>query len=168
MNFKETNIENLHFNPFIKIGTDWMLITAGDKKNFNTMTASWGGVGVFWGKNIVILYIRPQRYTREFIENNDYLTLSFFKPEYKKALNICGTLSGRDTDKISKAGLTPYFIDGTTAFKEANEILVCKKLYKDTMPPKNFIAKENDEKWYPDKDYHFMYIAEIKRFLVKE
>ena len=71
MSFKEIKAEDLQFNPFTRIGSDWMLITAGDEKKFNTMTASWGGAGVFWGKNVVTCYIRPQRYTKEFVDAND-------------------------------------------------------------------------------------------------
>lgn len=165
MSFKEIKIEELQFNPFTKIGTEWMLITAGDEKKCNTMTASWGGVGVFWGKNVVTAYIRPQRYTKEFVDANELFTLSFLKPEYKKALNLCGAVSGRDHDKFAEAGLTPYFTDGTAAIEEASMIFVCKKLYQDTMPSENFLAKENDAKWYPNKDYHTMYIAELVKVL---
>lgn len=168
MSFKEVKLSELQFNPFTKIGSQWMLITAGNEGKYNTMTASWGGMGVLWGKNVVTTYIRPQRYTKEFVDANDTFTVSFYGPQYKEALNICGTLSGRDCDKVSRAGLTPYFVDGTAAFNEAELILVCKKLYKDEMPPENFIAKENDAKWYPNKDYHTMYISEIVKVLVKE
>ena len=90
MSFKEIKAEDLQFNPFTRIGSDWMLITAGDEKKFNTMTASWGGAGVFWGKNVVTCYIRPQRYTKEFVDANDTFTLSFYGPECKNALNLCG------------------------------------------------------------------------------
>lgn len=168
MGFKEIAISDLQFNPFTKIGSQWMLITAGDENKYNTMTASWGGMGVLWGKNVITTYIRPQRYTKEFVDANDTFTVSFYGPQYKEALNICGTLSGRDCDKVKKAGLTPCFIDGTTAFHEAELIFVCKKLYEDHMPPENFIAKENDAKWYPNKDYHTMYISEVVKVLVKE
>lgn len=168
MNFKEIKPEELNFNPFTKIGSDWMLITAGNEDGYNTMTASWGGTGVFWGKNVVTAYIRPQRYTKEFVDANDVFTLSFFPPEYKQALNLCGTVSGRDCDKVSQAGLTPYYVDGTTSFTQADMIFVCKKIYKDEMPAENFIAKENDEKWYPNKDYHTMYIAEILNVYLKD
>lgn len=168
MSFNEIDIKSLTFNPFQKIGSQWMLITAGNEEAFNTMTASWGGLGVLWGKNVATAYIRPQRYTKEFVDKNDLFTLSFYGPEYREALNICGSVSGRDCDKAAKAGLTPYFTDGTAAFQEAEMIFVCRKLYKDTMPPENFIAKENDAKWYPNKDYHTMYIAEIVKVLVKE
>ncbi|MCC0639114.1 MULTISPECIES: flavin reductase [unclassified Clostridioides] len=168
MGFKEVKIEELQFNPFTKIGKEWLLITAGNSDKFNTMTASWGGVGVYWSKNVVTTYIRPQRYTKEFVDNNDTFTIAFFDEKYREALNICGTISGRDTNKVEKAGLTPYFIDDTVAFEEANMIMVCKKLYHDTMPPENFDAKENDEKWYPKKDYHTMYISEVVKVLIKE
>ena len=113
-------------------------------------------------------YIRPQRYTKEFVDANDTFTLSFYGPECKNALNLCGTVSGRDRDKISEAGLTPYFTEGTAAFEEANLIFVCRKIYQDDMPYENFIAKENDAKYYPNKDYHTMYIAEIVKILVAE
>ncbi|AXU61527.1 flavin reductase [Clostridium sp. HMSC19D02] len=168
MGFREVKIEELQFNPFTKIGKEWLLITAGDSEKFNTMTASWGGVGVYWGKNVVTTYIRPQRYTKEFVDSNDTFTVAFFDETYREALNICGTISGRDINKIEKAGLTPYFVDDTVAFEEANMIIVCKKLYHDNMPPENFDAKENDKKWYPEKDYHTMYISEIIKVLVKE
>lgn len=168
MSFKEIKPEHLTLNPFTKIGSDWMLITAGNEDKFNSMTASWGGLGVFWGKNAATIYIRPQRYTKEFVDSSDTFTLSFFSKEYREALNICGTLSGRNCDKLAKTNLTPYFLDNTTAFQEAELIFICKKMYQDTMPFENFIAKENDAKWYPDKDYHTMYISEILKVLVKE
>ncbi|MCC0660222.1 flavin reductase [Clostridioides sp. ZZV14-6154] len=168
MGFKEVKIEELQFNPFTKIGKEWLLITAGNSDKFNTMTASWGGVGVYWSKNVVTTYIRPQRYTKEFVDNNDTFTIAFFDEKYREALNICGTISGRDINKVEKAELTPYFVDDTVAFEEANMIMVCKKLYHDTMPPENFDAKENDEKWYPKKDYHTMYISEVVKVLIKE
>lgn len=168
MSFREISAEELDFNPFTRIGKDWMLITAGDEEKFNTMTASWGGAGVFWGKNVVTCYIRPQRYTKEFVDAADQFTLSFFGPGHRDALNLCGTVSGRDCDKAAKAGLTPFYTDGTTAFEEAQLIFVCRKLYADEMPAGQFIARENDEKWYPNHDYHTMYIAEIVKILKAE
>lgn len=96
MSFKEIKAEDLQFNPFTRIGSDWMLITAGDEKKFNTMTASWGGAGVFWGKNVVTCYIRPQRYTKEFVDANDTFTLSFYGPECKNA-SISAALSPAGT-----------------------------------------------------------------------
>lgn len=167
MDFKEIKVADLQFNPFYKIGNEWMLITAGGKEKFNTMTASWGGVGVLWSENVVTTYIRPGRYTKEFVDANDTFTISFFGPEYRNALNICGSVSGRDEDKVTKAGLTPYSIDGTVAFEEASMILVCKKMYQDTIKPEKFDSAENIERWYPEKDYHTMYISKVLKVLVK-
>lgn len=160
MDFREINIADLSFKPFELISKDWMLITSGDEQGFNTMTASWGGLGVLWHKNVVTVYIRPQRYTYEFVEKNGLLTLSFFGEEHRSALTLCGSKSGRDCDKAKEAGLTPLFVDGTTAFEEANLVLVCKKLYFDDLEPKQFLDSEI-EKNYAAKDYHRMYILEI-------
>lgn len=168
MSFKEINMKDLHINPFTKIGDEWMLITAGTKEHFNTMTASWGNMGVIWGKSAVTAYIRPQRYTKEFVDSNDLFTLTFFPPEYKKSLSICGSKSGRDTDKITEAGLTPYFIDNTVAFEEASLIMVCKKMYHADMHPEAFDAPEEAVKWYPEKDYHTLYIAEVLKVFVND
>lgn len=168
MSFKEIDVKELNFNPFTKIGSEWMLITAGDEKKCNTMTASWGGLGVFWNKNVITTYIRPQRYTKEFVDANELFTVSFLGEEYRNALKLCGAVSGRDCDKISRAGLTPYFTDGTAAFEEASLIFVCRKLYEDTMPSENFLEEGMDEKFYPGKDYHTMYVSEIVKVLVKE
>ena len=168
MGFREVPIESIEFNPFANIGKQWMLVTAGDQEKFNTMTASWGGAGVMWGKNAVTVYIRPQRYTKEFIDAKDTFTLSFYKEEYRKALSFLGSVSGRDRDKVKEAGLTPVPAGDSMAFEEADLILVCRKMYHAPMPPENFDDKSNDEKWYPQKDYHVMYIAEITKVLVKE
>ncbi len=168
MSFKEVKAEELTMNPFTKIGKEWLLITAGNEEKCNTMTASWGAMGVMWGKNAVTVYIRPQRYTKEFVDGNDMFTISVLGNEYRKALNYCGTVSGRGTDKIKDAGLTPYFTDGTAGIGEADMIMVCRKMYQDEIRPECFNSPENDSKWYPDKDYHTMYIAEIVKVLVKE
>jgi len=167
MEFKEIKAEELQFNPFDKIGKEWMLITAGKKEKFNTMTASWGGVGVLWHENVVTTYIRPGRYTKEFVDANDTFTISFYDEEYRGALNICGSISGRDEDKVKKAGLTPYYIDDTVAFQEANMILVCRKMYQDPIKPDLFEPSENISKFYPEKDYHTMYISKILKVYIK-
>ena len=135
MGFKEVKAEELQFNPFTKIGKEWMLVTAGDEEKHNTMTASWGCPRDHVGKNVVSVYLRPQRYTKEFVDNGEKFTVSFYSEEHRKALNICGSRSGRDCDKEKEAGLTPYYTDGTTAFEEAEMIFVCRKLYSQPMGP---------------------------------
>ena len=165
---KEIKPEELTKNPFHMIGKEWMLVTAEKDGKVNTMTASWGGVGIMWGKPVAYVFIRPQRYTKEFVDQEELFTLSVLGSEYRKALNYCGTVSGKGIDKIKEAGLTPYSVDGTEGIAEADMIMVCKKMYHDTIKPECFIATENDTKWYPEKDYHTMYIAEVQKVLVKE
>ena len=167
MPFIESDLKEFEFSPFKLIGDKWMLITCGDKDKFNTMTASWGGLGVLWNKNVAFVFIRPQRYTFELIEKNDYYTLSFFKDKYKKALSLCGSLSGRDVNKIQKAELTPVHHGGYTFLNEASMVLVCKKLYSDFIDP-NFFYDYKIDLNYKNKDYHKMFIGEIEKFLVND
>ncbi len=152
-------------NPFKLIGKKWLLLTSGSREAYNTMTASWGQVGVLWNKNVATAYVRPQRYTFEFMESNDYYSMSFFSEEYRGALKICGTTSGRDTDKAKLAGLTPIFENGYTYFDEAALVLVCKKLYVQDIAPECFLDKEIDSKNY-NNDYHRQYIGEITKVLL--
>lgn len=168
MGFKEVKAEELALNPFTKIGKEWLLITAGNEEGCNTMTASWGSMGVIWGKNAVTVYIRPQRYTKEFVDREETFTISVLGEEYRKALNYCGKVCGKGINKIEEAGLNPYYVDGTTGIQEADMIMVCRKMYHDDIKPQYFDEMEKDERWYPEKDYHTMYIAEIEKVLVKE
>jgi len=158
---KSIDIKSLEFSPFAKIGDEWALVTAGSGENYNTMTVSWGGLGVLWGTPSATIYIRPQRYTREFIEKNELFTISFFKNKYKKILSFCGSHSGIYCDKAKETGLTPIEIDGTTSFEEAELILVCRKKYSQNMTADSFLDKNLLEKWYPNNDLHTVYIGEI-------
>lgn len=157
-------------NPFKLIGDDWMLITAGDiesHKTFNTMTASWGGLGILWHKPVSYIFVRPTRYTYEFTEKHDLYTLSVFEEKYRAVLNLCGTFSGRDTDKVANAKLTPVeFETGAVGFQEARLVMVCKKLYYQDLTPDRFIDPTLDKN-YPKKDYHRMYVGEIIGVYVK-
>ena len=167
MSFKEIKPEELNFNPFTRIGSDWMLLTAGTEDKFNTMTASWGGAGVFWGKPAVTCYIRPQRYTKEFLDREEYFTLTFFDEEYRKALSLCGSKSGRDVDKIKECGFTVKAGEGDAPYiAEAELVLVCRKLYWQDMDPSHFVDGQI-EQHYPQKDYHRMYIGEIVEALAE-
>ncbi len=155
---------------FIKaIGSDWTLITAGDHVEQNTMTASWGCIGYMWNYPIAVVVIRPQRYTFEFTERCDKLTLSFLPEEYRKALNYCGTHSGRNEDKISKAGLSITFTEeDTPAIAEARLVLECRKLYTDMMKAENFLEKSIIERWYKEGDFHKIYVLQITNAYIKK
>jgi flavin reductase (DIM6/NTAB) family NADH-FMN oxidoreductase RutF len=163
--FKEITADKLRKNPFQMIGKDWMLITAGDESKANTMTASWGGLGVMYGKNVAYIVVRPQRYTKEFIDQNDTFSLSFLDKEYRDILNYLGTVSGRNEDKIAKSGLTLSYFGQTPYFGEATNVLICKKLFSQTMEGDSLLEEKLNQTWYPNKDYHVLYIAEILNVL---
>lgn len=164
---KEIDISSLSFNPFERIGQDWCLISAGNEEAYNTMTASWGGVGVLWNKSVATVYIRPQRYTKKFVDESDMFTLAFFPDGYRDALVFCGKYSGRDYDKAKETGLTPLFADGSVAFEEANLILVCRKLYAQEMCAESFVDRDVLERNYPGRDLHTVYVGEIVKAYCK-
>ena len=165
--FQNIDPKTLPENVFSLIGDRWMLVTAGTPAHCNTMTASWGGLGVLWGKPVATVYIRPQRYTLEFVEREDTFTLCFFGEEYRKALALCGSKSGRDVDKVKECGFTVATAEGAPYFEEADLVLVCKKAYWQDMDPTHFLDGEIDSKWYPQKDYHRIFIGEILEVLRK-
>jgi len=164
-NFKEVLPELIKKNPFQTIGKEWMLITAGNEEKVNTMTASWGGFGVMYGKNVAFIFVRPQRYTKEFIDQEETFSLSFLDKSYKDVLNYLGSVTGRIEDKIGKSGLTLDYTDQTPYFSEANQVFICKKLYQQSLTGDSLINERFDTTYYPDKDYHIMYIAEITKVL---
>lgn len=166
MAFREISVEELKDNPFTLINKDWMLITAGNQDKHNTMTASWGGVGELWGKYVSTIYIRPQRYTLEFVEREDFYSLCFFGPEYRQALSLCGSRSGRDVDKDKETGLTPRFDQAAPYYEQARLVFICRKLYRQDMEKDSFLDKSLLEKWY-DNDLHRMFIGEIVKVLEK-
>ena len=146
-----------------------MLITAGSLENWNTMTASWGQLGVLWNLPVAICYIRPHRYTFDFAEKSDYYTLSFFEEKYRPVLQFCGSKSGRDYDKAKETGITPISTDlQNVCFSEARLVLECKKLYSDDLKPEGFIDHMLVKKNYPKSDFHRFYIGEIVNALEKK
>lgn len=164
---KEISPYELTDNMFKTIGKDWMLVTAGDADNYNTMTASWGSVGIMWNKPVAFTFIRPQRYTYEFIEKEEYYTLSVYDEKYRSALRLCGTKSGRDTDKAKETGLTPVFDEKAPYFGEARLVLVCKKLYAQDLKEESIVEESVKSNYHTD-DYHRMYVSEIVKVLVND
>lgn len=165
--FYEIKPEQIEKNPFSMIGKEWMLIGAEKEGKVNAMTASWGGVGVLWNKNVVFAFVRPQRYTKEFIEASDRFSLTFFDECHKKELQYFGSVSGRDEDKIEKTGFTVEHAEGAPYFSEGNLAVICKKLYAGSIDPQAILSPEIDKTIYPDKDYHVVYIGEIVKVLMK-
>ena len=142
MAFRSVPYDSLSLNPFTKIGKEWALLTAGDENGFNTMTVSWGAMGFMWGKPSVTVYIRPQRYTKEFVDTRDTFTLSFYPAEKKDALSYLGKVSGRDEDKVTVSVSSPDWVtvcctllmDGV-GFTAARKINVLPSLMPPSTPP---------------------------------
>ena len=152
-------------DAFEKIGKQWMLITATDGDKVNAMTASWGGLGVIWGKNVAYIFVRESRYTKEFIDKSDTLSLAFFDEDKKPMLGYMGKVSGRNEDKIGTAGLTVHMKEGIPYFEEAAQTLLGKKMFAGPISPEYFCDPEIAAKWYADNDYHTMYVVEILEIL---
>ena len=144
----------------------WALLTAGDAESFNTMTISWGGLGTIWGKPVATTYVRTSRYTHEFMDKNEYFTVSFFPEDYKKVLGVLGTMSGRNMDKMHDSGLTAKELPQSMTFEEAEITLVCRKLFKQTLAPEN-ILDEACAKFYKNDAVHDAYIGEVVEIIRK-
>ena len=153
--FREISAREIDGNIIKMIADEWMLITAGDENSHNMMTASWGFAGEMWGNDSVVIAVRPQRYTMEFLEKHDTFSLSFYG-DRKDIHKICGSKSGRDIDKTQETGLTPVFADNTVYFEEARLVLVCKKQNVGRLEKEKFTDSE-PHKWYDD-DYNYMII----------
>lgn len=165
--YEKISPEEISGNFFNMIAKEWMLITAGNSEKFNMMTASWGGVGVLYNKPVAICFINPARYTYNIMEKNDTYTLTFYSEDYRKALEYCGTKSGRDEDKVKGSGLTPVSTEnGAMAFKEARLIIECRKLVSQSISLDAIDNSQEREK-RAMQPMHKMYIGEILNVWVK-
>ena len=151
--FQKKDKTVLTMNPFDKIGKQWMLITSGDEDKANTMTASWG--------------VRQSRYTKEFIDKTGHFSISFLGEEYRKALQHLGTVSGRDGDKISEAGVSVAYENGIPYIDEAELVLTCTALSATDITMDQMLDAEIEPKWYADGDLHTMYVGKIEEILVR-
>lgn len=156
-------MDRLHGNMFNK---DWALVTAGNLKNFNTMTVSWGGFGTLWSKPVVTVYVKPIRYTYQYLENNDYFTVSFYDQKYKKDLGILGSKSGRDLDKIALTSLNPKEVENSVTFEEASITILCRKIYAQDLDVSKMPA-DVIENYYKTEKEHRMYIGEVVEIIEK-
>lgn len=165
-NFKEVNVREIKENAVSLISDRYMLITAGNREEYNMMTGSWGFLGEMWNRDVVIPVVRPGRYTYKFLEEQDYFSISIFSGELsKKVHSVCGSKSGRNINKTEATGLTPVFDKGTVYFEEADIVLICKKIYVSDINPEGFIDQSLDKNY--NNDYHRAYFGEIVTTLVK-
>jgi len=164
MQRKAIDVSQLQLQPHKLFHTQWVLLTAGDyaKDDFNTMTIGWGAIGTMWSHPFAFVAVRHSRYTFEFMEKYDTFTLTAFPEDYHDALNLLGSRSGRDGDKISAAGLTPIPSSMVAApgFEEAEIIIECQKMYASDLNPAHFL-NENIYRHYPNRDFHRIYYGDI-------
>ena len=156
-------MKELNLNPITKFDKQWALLTAGNKEKFNSMTISWGSMGTLWHKPIVTIYVKPTRYTYEFLKESEYFTISFFGNEYQKMLSMMGSVSGRNIDKIKEAILTPKYLENGIIFEEAKETFVCKKMYMDQMNKEKFpkeVLKLYERR--NETEAHYLIIGELQ------
>ncbi len=165
--FQNVEFEMMDCNPFEKIGKEWMLVTAGNEEKANAMTASWGGMGVMWGKNVVYIVLRPQRYTKEFVDREGKFSISFLGEKHRNMLKYLGSVSGRTEDKMKEAGVDINFADGVPYVDQSNLSFICNVLSATKIAPEDFKDMDIDDKWYSEHDYHTMYIAEITKILAR-
>lgn len=153
-------------NIFEQFDKKWALLTAGTENNFNTMTISWGGLGTLWNKPVASVYVRTSRYTHEFMDKNDYFTISFYPEQYKQILGVLGSKSGRDMDKMKDSGLTAVPVSGSMSFEEAEVTIVCRKLMKQRLEVKE-IPEDIVKALYEGDAPHDMYIGEVVEIIKK-
>lgn len=164
---KEIHISELDNNIFDLISKEWGVITVNAKDKVNGMTVSWVQMGHLWNKDVVTVYVRPQRYTYEFINQEDTFSLAFFDSSYRKELAYLGSVSGRDEDKLVHCNFTTSTVADTPVIDQAKLVFVCKKLYAADLEDDNFLDKDVMNQCYPDKDFHRAYTAEIINILIK-
>ncbi len=160
--FQKIDPKEISDNAVQLIGFDWMLLTAGKKDDFNMMTASWGTLGFLWNEPVIFTFVRPQRHTFNFTEKDDYFTISIFEEKDRDILQFCGTKSGKDYDKIKETGLIPLETElGNVYYEQARLVIECKKVYADYLKEDAFIDSTFAGKYYPEKDFHKMYVGKI-------
>lgn len=149
-----------NYQVFDMFKNQWALATAGGIDHWNTCTIGWGSLGILWRKNIVTVYVNPDRYTWEFLKDSDIFTVAFFPPEYRNALGYLGSHSGRDGDKVAAAGLTPRELGGGVTYAEADLTFVCRKIYQAPFEREG-MAEEISNGIYKNWQPHWMFVGEI-------
>lgn len=147
-------------DAFTQFDKKWALLCAGNREHHNAMTISWGGLGTLWSRPVATVYVKPIRYTYQFMEESECFTVSFYPEEYRNALSLMGSRSGRDCDKAAAAGLTPEEVLGTVTFEEAEVTLLCKKIYWQDLDTEN-MPQDVIRSYYMAEEPHRMYIGEV-------
>lgn len=151
---------NFTTDIFTQFDKEWALLTAGTEEKFNSMTISWGGLGTLWNKPVATVYVRTSRYTYEFMNDNEYFTISFYPEQYKKLLGVLGSQSGRNMDKMHDSGLTVKPLDEGVTFEEAKTTLVCRKLFAQELDVRH-MPEDIASSFYEGDAPHVMFIGEV-------
>ncbi|NLG85401.1 MAG: flavin reductase family protein [Firmicutes bacterium] len=158
----EFPIEELLIRPCLLFG-EGMVLAAGDfaAGRFNAMAIGWGSIGRVWGKPFAQVFVRPTRYTYEFMEKYNTFTIAAFPSNCRKAIDLLGTKSGREMDKVIAAGLTPEpsLRVAAPSFAEAELVIECRKIYFQDLNPAYFLADYIAPHY--GRDYHRLYFGEI-------
>jgi flavin reductase (DIM6/NTAB) family NADH-FMN oxidoreductase RutF len=161
-------MDKFTINPWKKFHEEWALVTAGKKDNFNTMTISWGGMGTLFSRPVVTVYIKPARYTHDFVLENDIFTVSFYDEKHRESLTYLGNHSGKDEDKVAKVGFSPKFLEnGGITFEQAKTTIVLKKLFTQQLD-RNNIPKDIIKTYFSndhERPSHTMFIGEVIDFI---
>ncbi len=165
--FQPFPVNSIDINPFSLIGQQWGAVTVEHEGKINSMTVSWGGVGVLWNKNVATIYLRDSRYTKELLDQSKKFSITFFDESYKRALKYLGAVSGRNEDKLAGARLNINRDLNVPFIDEGNFVLICRKLSSTPILPEHFADKKIADDFYKDGDYHTMYIGEILDLLAR-
>ena len=156
----------LNTDIFAQFHKQWALLSAGTRDDFNAMTISWGGMGTLWGKSVVTVYVKPCRYTWQFMEKSDHFTVSFYPPAYRDDLNVMGSRSGRDGDKVALTRLMPKYLPQGVTFEQAELTLVCRKIYRQDLV-REAMPRDVADTFYRTEEPHTMYIGAVEELLRK-
>ena len=151
---------DLNINIFSAFNDDWALLTAGTKDGFNTMAISWGGLGTLWSRPVATVYVKPIRYTHDFMDGGEYFTVSFFDKKYQRDIAYLGSHSGRDGDKLARTALTPKYLESAVTFEEAKTVLLCRKIYSQELELERIPADAVSD-YYTEEAPHTMYVGEV-------
>ena len=165
--FQPYPFDVIELNPFEKFGKDWGALTSEANGRINSMTISWGGVGELWNKHVATVYVRKSRFTKELLDAGEHFSITFFEPHYKNWLKYLGAVSGRQEDKIAGARLTINRHKGVPFIDDGNFVIICKTLSCTLIEPNDILDESIKESFYPEGDYHYMYVGEILELLAR-
>ena len=160
--FKKFSVEEAFENNGFQWFRDAQLLCAGNKEKSNAMTIGWGGIGTFWQRPALTVYVAEQRYTKMFMDDSEFFTVMSFDVKDSKVLNYMGTKSGRDGDKAQALGLhTAYTANGTPYFTEATMVIECKIMYAAPLDPQHFKSDVPKKVYGNPASVHSIYIGEV-------